>query len=138
VGLGPDAHLDLLLHVYERDEVPDAGQPRRPPRAPLRVRERRGAAGGVSVAVVPAVLAEHPGEVDEERYEAGDAADEEEAPEAAEAEAVGGHVAALRRARARVQPLVVDALQVAVLGQRQDRRREVNGERGVALERLYV
>ena len=142
----PPLHL-RLFHVHERHQVPDAGQPRRPPRAhPLAAihRERRClvlavvVVVDVGVAVVSEVLAQRAEEEDEEGNEAGDAADEEESPEAAEVEAVGADVGALRRALPRAQPLVVDPLQVAVLRQRQDRRRKVHGQRGVALESLHM
>jgi hypothetical protein len=76
-------------------------------------------------------------QVDDAAEERGGAGDEEEAPEAAEAEAVRREGAALRRAALGVaEPLALDQVQLVALCQVQDRPRQVRHVRGPLGERL--
>lgn len=88
---------------------------------------------GDELAVLTADAAEEDGEGDEADH----AGNDEKAPEAGEGEAVGVLLLELHGALVRRrQPLVADLLQVPVLRQLQDRRRQVHRQRRVPLERL--
>lgn len=74
--------------------------------------------------------------VDGQRREARRAAEEEQRREALHPQPFRLQVGRGLGRRPVRQPLVVDPLQVAVLRQRQDRRRQVHGQRRVTRERL--
>lgn len=74
---------------------------------------------------VSAVLQANSAEVDSQSKEAGNAADEKEAPEALERKPVIINGVDLGRARVLGQPFIVDSLELSILGELEDCSREI-------------